>query len=95
MLVNGSPTNPFPTKRGLQQGDPLSPFHFILVVEVLSRILYTASSRGIFRGLSLGKDEVHISHLQFTDDALIMCEAHLDYLINLKKLLQGFQAVSG
>ena len=95
VLVNGTPTSPFPMKRGLGQGDPLSPFLFVLVVEVLSRLLHTASSGGLFRGLKVRKDEVHISHLQFADDTIVMCEAQLDYIRNVKKLLQGFQAISG
>jgi len=54
VLVNGTPTSPFPMQRGLRQGDPLSPFIFVLVVEVLSRLLHTASSGGFFRGLKVG-----------------------------------------
>jgi len=63
VLVNKTPTTPFPVKGGLQEGDPLSPFLFVLVVEVLSKVLYKASSNGIFRGLTVGQDDVHISHL--------------------------------
>ena len=43
----------------------------------------------------MGQGEVHISHLPFVDDTVIMCEANLGYMNNVNKLLQGFQAVSG
>nr|GEZ85705.1 putative RNA-directed DNA polymerase, eukaryota, reverse transcriptase zinc-binding domain protein [Tanacetum cinerariifolium] len=74
VLVNRSPTKKFKIERGLRQGDPLSPFLFILVVEALNVDLLEATNNNVFHGIKVGTDKIHISHLLFTDDALIMGE---------------------
>jgi hypothetical protein len=61
VLVNGSPTFQFSIGRGLGQGDPLSPFLFNLVVEVLSVMMLKEKSLDLIRGVGFGNDEVHIS----------------------------------
>ncbi|KAL4557832.1 hypothetical protein LXL04_036026 [Taraxacum kok-saghyz] len=68
-LVNGSPTEEFHFQRGLRQGDPLSPFLFILVMEVLHISMHRAMKQGFFRPLRIG-DTLHISHLFYADNAI-------------------------
>ncbi|XP_052117631.1 secreted RxLR effector protein 78-like [Arachis duranensis] len=46
VLINGSPSKPFKRQRGLRQGDPLSPFLFVLVVDVLHRMVGEAVRNG-------------------------------------------------
>ena len=73
VLINGSPSGFFQSSRGLRQGDPLSPYLFIIVMEVFSCLLRRAI-KGVFlsgwrvRGKS--GEGVQISHLLFTDDTL-------------------------
>ncbi|XP_059658724.1 uncharacterized protein LOC132305055 [Cornus florida] len=50
MLVNGAPSGFFGKSRGLRQGDPLSPFLFIIVMEALSRLMRRAVDLGFIRG---------------------------------------------
>lgn len=50
VLVNGSPAGFFSTYRGLRQGNPLSPFLFILVMEAFSRLLSRAVHAGLLHG---------------------------------------------
>ncbi|GJX68153.1 RNA-directed DNA polymerase, eukaryota [Tanacetum coccineum] len=95
VLVNGSPTKEFKIERGLRQGDPLSPFLFILAVEALNVALLEATSNNIFKGIKVGKDMVHISHLQFADDALIMGEWSRSNAMNLSRILTCFHLASG
>ncbi|GJR96304.1 putative RNA-directed DNA polymerase, eukaryota, reverse transcriptase zinc-binding domain protein [Tanacetum coccineum] len=70
ILVNGSLTKEFQMERGLRQGDPLSPFLFIIVAEALQISILEACGRGIFAGLSLANDGANLSLLQYADDTL-------------------------
>jgi hypothetical protein len=49
ILVNGSPTNDFKVSKGLRQGDPLSPFLFLIVAEGLAGMMKLAVCRKIQR----------------------------------------------
>ena len=63
ILFNGKPCKPFKMDRGLRQGDPQSPFLFVLLVDVLNRLLMKAANLGLFRGLSVGAKNVNVTHL--------------------------------
>jgi mannosylglycoprotein endo-beta-mannosidase len=64
VLVNGSLTEEFPFQRGLRQGDPLSPFLFLVVAEGLNVMMSTMVERDQFVGYSVGEqDSMVVSHL--------------------------------
>ncbi|XP_015951299.1 uncharacterized protein LOC107476066 [Arachis duranensis] len=71
VLINGSPSKPFKMERGLRQGDPLSPFLFVLVVDVLHRMVGEAVRNGRIFSLLVGRDNIELSHLQFADDTIL------------------------
>ena len=50
ILVNGSPEGFFGRSRGLRQGDPLSSLLFLLIMEVLSKILNKTKENNLIRG---------------------------------------------
>lgn len=75
MLLNGSPFGQIPLERGIRQGDPLSPFLFVLFLELLSRMLLKLEADGDIQGIKLNRLAPSITHLLFADDILIFCEA--------------------
>ncbi|XP_057489485.1 secreted RxLR effector protein 78-like [Actinidia eriantha] len=71
VLVNGSPCEEFQMQKGIRQGDPMSPFLFIIAAEGLNWLLKNAELLGSFSGLKIGIDALVVTHLQFADDTLI------------------------
>lgn len=92
--MNGSPTIKFIPKKGIRQGDPLSPFLSNLVAEGLNMLMERARSLGLVRGAVVGKDEVVVSHLQFVDDTIIFCEANIEKVMVIKRILRCFELFS-
>nr|GEY77634.1 RNA-directed DNA polymerase, eukaryota, reverse transcriptase zinc-binding domain protein [Tanacetum cinerariifolium] len=64
-------------------------------VEALNIAILEATNRNIFYGFKVGKDKVHISHLQFADDALFLREWSLSSVKNLFRILTCFHLASG
>ncbi|XP_060972110.1 uncharacterized protein LOC133038081 [Cannabis sativa] len=77
ILLNGAPLAPFNPKRGLRQGDPLSPFLFILCSEVLTKLIVKAESRGELSGVKVSRNAMPISHLFYVDEAIFFCKANV------------------
>jgi hypothetical protein len=94
VLVNGSPTEDFKVGRGLRQGDPLSPFLFLIVVEGLAGMMRRAVDIGKFRGYQVS-NSINFQMLQFADDTILMGEGTTDNLWTIKTLLRSFELVSG
>jgi hypothetical protein len=95
VLVNGSPTSEINIQRGLKQGDPLAPFLFLLVVEGFSGVMRRAVELNLFKGFTVGRGGVVVSHLQYADDTLLIGEASVTNLWTLKAILRGFEMASG
>jgi hypothetical protein len=53
ILVNGVPSQPFSPTRGICQGDPLSPFLFVIMVEGLGHYINASIEDGSLKGLPL------------------------------------------
>jgi hypothetical protein len=86
ILLNDTPTGFFSSSRGLRQGDPLSPFLFVIVMEILSKMIYATVNGGLLSGFSVGSRSggaINISYLLFANDSLIFCGTNPDNFHNL------------
>nr|KAJ0209562.1 hypothetical protein LSAT_V11C400208020 [Lactuca sativa] len=95
VIINGSATKEFGMERGIRQGDPLSPFLFIIAVEGLHIALESAKENGIFKGIRLPHRGPVISHLQYADDVIFMGSWSTENMKNLIRILRCFELSSG
>lgn len=95
VLVNGSPSGEFMLQKGLRQGDPLSPFLFLIAAEGFCLLVDKARENGTFSGVTVGNDQVEISHLQFADDTLMFGKASKSNIQSLKGIIRSFELISG
>ena len=63
ILVNGNAKGWVKASRGLRQGDPLSPFLFTIVADMLSRMLFKTEERSVLEGFRVGRNRIRVSHL--------------------------------
>ena len=95
IMVNGEPMGMIHPKRGLRQGDPLSPFLFLLCIEGLHALIKHSARIGDLNGFSLCKGGSKLTHLFFTDDSLLFCRATYEDCNNILKLLAEYEYLSG
>lgn len=95
MLLGGHPSWSFKPSWGLRQGDPISPYLFLFVSEVLSLMIQKACLTGVLQGIRLSHTAPTISHLMFADDTLIFLKASVQNNRNLVHLLNAYCNASG
>jgi hypothetical protein len=93
--VNGKQGKFFTPSRGLRQGDPLSPYLFLLINEALSLTLKKAITDNELQGIKLSRNCPGVSHLFFADDSLYFLKANAQNCQVLNKILLDFCAASG
>ncbi|GJV42590.1 putative RNA-directed DNA polymerase, eukaryota, reverse transcriptase zinc-binding domain protein [Tanacetum coccineum] len=94
ILINRNPTLEFSLKRGLRQGDPLSPFLFIIVMEGLHIALNDDLAANMFHGVKIGPPGMHLSRLFYADDVIILSEWNLNAMENIIRILNIFYIAS-
>ncbi|CAL8993481.1 unnamed protein product, partial [Prunus brigantina] len=75
VLINGEPSGQILPSRGLRQGDPLSPFLFLICAEGLTALIRRQEERNLVHGFHFRSGGVTISHLFFADDSVLFCRA--------------------
>jgi hypothetical protein len=90
ILVNGSPSLTFSPTRGIHQGDPLSPFLFILMAEGWGRTIKAEVVLRNWKGISLHGEESPATHQQIVDDTMLMATPNLKEALTIKQVLHDF-----
>lgn len=92
---NGSSIGPIQPTRGLRQGDPLSPYLFLLCVEGLSNSLSNAANEGLIHGAQICSAAPVVTYLLFADDSFLFFRASRGEAEIVKGLLNTYETLSG
>jgi hypothetical protein len=95
VLLNGVPGKTFHCKRGVRQGDPLSPLLFVLAVDLLQSIINKARQQNLLQlplNENCGQDFLIV---QYADDTLLIMEACPKQLFFLKAVLNSYATSTG
>ena len=95
ILFSGGALEAFNPSRGLRQGDPISPYLFILCMEYLGHLIDKKCMEGVWKPLKAFRENIGISHLFFTDDLIIFAKVDEDSCEAISEVLDEFCEESG
>lgn len=93
-MVNGEPRGFIQQSRGLRQGDPLSPYLFLLFIKGLVSLLNDVAANNSLMGLKVCRGAPNIKHLLFVDDILTLCKAKKNSSLKLLEILRKYELSS-
>ncbi|XP_009117682.2 uncharacterized protein LOC103842769 [Brassica rapa] len=94
-IINDASRGHVTPGRGIRQGDPLSPYLFILCSQLLSSLCTMGQSKGTLKGIKISSGAPPINHLLFADDTMFFCKANEQNAQTLNKILATYASVSG
>jgi len=94
VLVNNDTIGLVKPSRGFCQGDPLSPYLFIICAERLSSLLRYVEERGVITGTSICRGAVLVSHLLFVDDCFLFSKVKVSQSQVMNNILMVYEATS-
>ena len=92
--INGILSKPVKPERGLRQGDPLSPYLFIIALDTLSHMFKKAELEDRIKGLVIGEGAPRISHMFFADDIVIAAKVDQAEIFEFMNILSTFSIAS-
>ena len=95
LLVNEEPHGNIKPSQGIHQGDPLSPYLFLLCSKGLHRLIQAAANNGEIQGVSLCRNGPKLTHLLFADDSILFCRATNQECHKVLDILSSYEWVSG
>lgn len=93
LLVNESLTSTSHPTQGLRQGDPLSPYLFLLCANILSVSLLQAKYSNKIKGVRVGRSGIPFTHLFFVDDSLLFFKNDRNSLGNIQSILNWYCSI--
>jgi hypothetical protein len=95
VLVNGKPVGNIRPSREIRQGDPISPYLFLLCAEAFSALLNRAERKGVITGVPTSFKSPRLNHLFFADDSMLFCKANSVEWRRLIRILEVYEVGSG
>ncbi|CAN1178605.1 Transposon TX1 uncharacterized 149 kDa protein [Linum perenne] len=95
ILLNGCPTKSFTPSRGIRQGDPISPYLFILLTNALSHLIQKGMDGGKLKGLKLNARCPTLTHILFADDTILFGDASVSEAIEITKMMKEYGQITG
>lgn len=92
---NGSNIGPVIPRRGLRQGDPLSPYFFLICVEGLSEALSHVANDGRIHGCKVSQSAPSVTHILFVDDSFLFFKAITEVTFVIQSMLNSYERCSG
>lgn len=94
-VVAGNEVGPILPGRGLRQGDPISPYQFLICVEGLSALIHKKQVTGAIQGCKIANGAPIINHLFFVDDCYLFLRATTKEAESIKEYLMLYERASG
>ncbi|KAA3463501.1 reverse transcriptase [Gossypium australe] len=95
ILSNGEEGSSFRSTRGLQQGDPLSPYLFLFCGEKLSVLMRLAGQENMIKDVKVSREAPSITHLMFADDCILFGDVSNRGINVLKEIIREYEVCSG
>lgn len=95
VLINGTPYGDITPTRGLKQGDPLSPYLFVICTEMLIKMLQIAEKKNQITCLRVATTAPPITHLLFADDSMFYCKEKSEELDQIIRIIEEYSLASG
>ena len=94
ILINGKPYGNVLPSRGIQQGDPISPYLFLLCIEGFTSLLTKAENEARIHGVFICRGAPKVSNLLFAYDSLLFYRATTNEVETISEILQTFAIAS-
>ncbi|KAM6569155.1 hypothetical protein CsatB_017140 [Cannabis sativa] len=95
IVHGGEVLGPIVPTRGIRQGDPISPYLFIICAEGLSALIRLYEEKKWIHGCRVARRARYVTHMLFADDSFLYCSATMDEAHRVLELLHKFEEASG